>query len=102
MCDILVNLTENEFASLKKSADDNHMIVSFLKFVVVFIFITIIGFGPATRYLNGLADLRIEYQRAEQNRDLAILAAKNDIYVREIEQDNLSFDQYLQLIEAQN
>ena len=102
MCDILVNLSDNEFALLKKSADDNHMVVSFLKFVVVFIFIAIVAFGPLTRYLNGLADLRIEYMQAEQNRDLAILAAKNDIYVREIEQDNLSFEQYLQLIKAQN
>ena len=98
----MVNLTENEFASLKKSADDNHMVVSFLKFVVVFIFIAILAFGPLTRYFNGLADLRIEYMQAEQNRDLAILAAKNDIYVREIEQGDLEFEEYLQLLKAQN
>lgn len=100
--DILVQLSDEQYKLLKKSSDDNHTIVVCLRFLVLFIFVAILSFGPLSTYLNGIAKLKVDYMRAEQERDMAILKAENDIYVRKIEMGDLSFDEYLELIKAQN
>lgn len=94
----MVQLNDNDYAKLKKDADDNRQLIILLRILAVFVTFIIIFFA----WGKNILDLDIEYRRFEAQTQMQISQAETNVKVREIESEGMTFENYILWLEAEN
>lgn len=94
----MITIEESEYKQLKKDADDNRQVVKIAVFVVLLLTLVLIYLAFGSK----LIDISIKQHQATVDQEIARAEALNDVQVREIEQGDLTFDEYIQWLEAKN
>lgn len=92
----MVQLEDADFAKLKKDADDNKQVVAIVRwiaFIIAFLFIFFCWGKP-------LLELDIQRRQVEIQCQMAIVKAKNNVEVREIESKGMELDDYIRWLNA--
>jgi len=87
----MVQLDDETFAKLKKDANDNNQLVRIVRWVVFTIVFLLIFFNWGYQLIN----LDIQRRQIELQCQMAIVQAKNNVEVKEIESEGMSFDDYI-------
>ena len=92
----MIELTEESFEKLKKDADDNKQLVKiFITLAFIFVFLMVFIFWG-----KDMLELSVYRHRSELDRQIAIEQAENNVRIREIEQGDLSMDDYIKWLNA--
>lgn len=94
----MIQISDEDYAKLKKDADDNSSIKVIVRWVVALIVVLLLYFGVATRFI----DLEIKKQEAAIQCDIATMQAQNAVYIRQIQSEGMSMDDYLKWYEIYN
>lgn len=92
----MVHIEEEAYNKMKKDADDNRQIIRIVRYAAFLIVFLFIFFSWGCRLL----DLDIQRRQSELQCQMAIEQAKNNVEIREIESDGMSFDDYIQWLNA--
>lgn len=94
----MITIEESEYKQLKKDADDNRQVVKIAVIIGLLLALVLmyLAFG------SKLIDISIKQHQATVDQEIARSEALNDVQVREIEQGDLTFDEYIQWLEAKN
>lgn len=87
----MVQLDDENYAKLKKDADDNRSIKTIAKWVVGLVIFLVLYFTAGTRFIN----IQIARSQAAMERESEILQAQVAVRVREIESQGMTMDEYL-------
>ena len=94
--DILVQLEDADYQRLKSDADDNRQFMSLIRMVILFIVFSFFFFC----WGKPLIDLDIQRRQLEQQQQMNIVEAENNVRIREIESEGMDFDDYIHWLYA--
>lgn len=93
-----MEINEKEYRQLKKDADDNRQLVKIVFMVVIGILLIIGYFGYGRKVIN----LNIQKQEAELQNEIALSKAKTNVSIKEIEQKDITFEEYIKWLETRD
>lgn len=92
----MVELDDEVYERLKRDADDNRQV---MKIICIGVLLILLAIGYIV-YGSKLVDISLKQREAEVQQELARLEAQNEVQVREIEQGDLTFDEYIKWLAA--
>lgn len=92
----MVHIEEDAFNKMKKDADDNRQIIRIVRYAVLLIVFLFIFFSWGCQMVN----LDIQRRQSELQCQMAIERAENNVEIKEIESDGMSFDDYIRWLNA--
>lgn len=92
----MVHIEEDAFNKMKKDADDNRQIIRIVRYAALLIVFLFIFFSWGCQMVN----LDIQRRQSELQCQMAIEQAKNNVEIKEIESDGMSFDDYIRWLNA--
>ena len=93
-----MQISDKEYARLKKDADDNRQLVKIVLTITIGILLIIGYFG----YGRQMIQLHIRQQEAALQNEIDISKAKANTAIKEIEQTGMSFDEYVKWLEIRD
>ncbi len=88
-------LTDTDYAKLVKDADDNRSITFIVKCTMVLVLTMVLYFTIGQRIVNTWFESYHERVKCE----IAVMQARNDVLIREIQSEGMTTDEYLKWYE---
>ena len=93
-----MEISDREYKKLKKDADDNKQLVKIVTIIAVLIILIFGYFG----YGRKAIDLHMQRQEADLQNEIALSRAKNNILIKEIEQQNMTLKEYFEWLDVRD
>lgn len=91
----MIQISDEDYAKLKKDADDNSAIKSIVRWVLLVIIIILLYCGIGSKII----DLEIRKCEANLQCEIATMQAQNAVEIRSIQSKDMSMDDYLKWYE---
>ena len=91
----MIQISDEDYAKLKKDADDNSSIKSIVRWIMLLVVIILLYFGIASKII----DLEIRKYEANLQCEIATMQAQNAVEIRSIQSKDMSMDDYLKWYE---
>ena len=88
-------LTDTDYAKLTKDADDNRSIMFIVKCTVALVVALVLYFTIGQRVVNTWFESYNEQVKCE----IAVMRARNDVLIREIQSEGMTTEEYLKWYE---
>ena len=88
-------LTDTDYAKLVKDANDNRSIMFIVKCIIGFVLLMVLYFTVGQRIVNTWFESYNEKVKCE----IAVMRARNDVLIREIQSDGMTTEEYLKWYE---
>ena len=88
-------LTDTDYAKLVKDADDNRGVIFIVKCICALIITLVLYFTIGQRIINTWFESYNEQVKC----DIAVMRARNDVLIREIQSDGMTTEEYLKWYE---
>lgn len=88
-------LTDSDYAKLVKDANDNRSIIFIVKCIIGFVLLMVLYFTVGQRIVNTWFESYNEQVKCE----IAVMRARNDVLIREIQSEGMTTEEYLKWYE---
>ena len=88
-------LTDTDYAKLVKDADDNQSIIFIVRCIMVLVVVLVLYFTIGQRIANTWFESYNEQVKCE----IAVMRARNDVLIREIQSEGMTTEEYLKWYE---